>query len=160
MSEAFGNPAATTPPSGPAVSASARTARGPAPEPAHEAYSFACLNCGYVWEQAYEIEHRVTPEGRISYEYRANGVRVPSPLTRPSCPGCGGDHVRIMRAGRVSDLDGFAHATRRPTRRHAAAEAAEEPSHQSPERPRPRHGRRLHLPFHFLLRRRQHPPQS
>jgi predicted RNA-binding Zn-ribbon protein involved in translation (DUF1610 family) len=71
-------------------------------EPAHEAYSFACLNCGFVWEQAYEIEHVVDYNGQMVYRYKANGVPVASPLTHPACPGCGGPHVRIMASGRVA----------------------------------------------------------
>ena len=34
--------------------------------------------------------------------YYADGVRVPSPLTRPTCVNCGTDIVRIMRSGQVS----------------------------------------------------------
>lgn len=30
---------------------------------AHEAYSFACMRCGYGWEQAYEIVHEVDGKG-------------------------------------------------------------------------------------------------
>ncbi|WP_042412694.1 hypothetical protein [Streptacidiphilus anmyonensis] len=71
-------------------------------EPAHEAYSFACLNCGFVWEQAYEIEHVVDHNGQMVYRYKADGVPVASPLTHPACPGCGGPHVRIMASGRVA----------------------------------------------------------
>jgi hypothetical protein len=76
--------------------------RRPKLEPAHEAYSFACLNCGFVWEQAYEIEHVVDYNGQMVYRYKANGVPVASPLTHPACPGCGGPHVRIMASGRVA----------------------------------------------------------
>lgn len=70
-----------------------------------EAYSFACLNCGYGWEQAYEIEHQVDAFGRGSVTYFADGVAVPSPLTRPACANCGGDRVRIMRSGRVAGVE-------------------------------------------------------
>ncbi|MBF9071640.1 hypothetical protein [Streptacidiphilus fuscans] len=152
----------------------------PPMETAHEAYSFACLNCGYGWEQAYEIEHAVDVNGRMVYRYRANGVPVPSPLTHPSCPGCGGEHVRIMAAGRVasavaswSAAQAAAPATPRPPRepRHPRAaakatsgekaaevnaegnaEGVEGPTPLAPAEPRPR--RRLHLPFHWHLRRR------
>jgi hypothetical protein len=150
-------------------------------ETAHEAYSFACLSCGYGWEQAYEIEHAVDRDGRMVYRYMANGVPVPSPLTHPSCPGCGGEHVRIMAAGRVATAVASWHApqatapaTPRPARepRHPRAAAktatAEGPAETvetvetaeplapseppAPAEPRPR--RRLHLPFHWHLRRR------
>ncbi len=89
----------------------------------HEAYAFACLNCGFGWEQAYEIEHRTDYQGQPLVTYRANGVPVPSPLSRPSCPGCGGAHVRILRAGRVSEATAYWHApyAARPTK---AAEPA------------------------------------
>ena len=29
----------------------------------HEAYAFACMKCGYGWEQSYEIEHHVDVHG-------------------------------------------------------------------------------------------------
>jgi hypothetical protein len=67
-----------------------------------EAYSFVCLSCGYGWEQAYVIEHHQDRDGKQLIMYRANGVRVPSPLLQPTCPGCGGHVVRIMREGRVA----------------------------------------------------------
>ncbi|WP_231591492.1 hypothetical protein, partial [Saccharothrix sp. ST-888] len=51
---------------------------------------------------AYEIEHHVAKDGHTVIEYHANGVRVPSTLLQPTCPGCGGHAVRIMRAGRVA----------------------------------------------------------
>jgi hypothetical protein len=68
-----------------------------------EAYSFACMNCGYGWEQKYEIEHHADAAGRPYVTYLADGRRVPSPLTRPTCDNCDGHQVRIMRSGRVSD---------------------------------------------------------
>ncbi|GGT98717.1 hypothetical protein [Streptomyces violascens] len=69
---------------------------------AHEAYAFACMRCGYGWEQAYEIEHHTDATGQAFVIYKANGERVPSPLSAPTCLNCGGHVVRIMRAGRVS----------------------------------------------------------
>ncbi|MDH6577016.1 hypothetical protein [Kitasatospora sp. MAP5-34] len=74
-------------------------------ETVREAYSFACLSCGYGWEQAYDIEHHVARDGNTVIEYHANGVRVPSPLLKPTCPGCGGHTVRIMREGRVATAE-------------------------------------------------------
>ncbi len=74
-------------------------------ETVREAYAFACLSCGYGWEQAYEIEHHVARDGHTVIEYHANGVRVPSPLLKPTCPGCGGHTVRIMREGRVATAE-------------------------------------------------------
>lgn len=83
------------------ISGSARSR--PRPEPAaHEEYAFACMHCGHGWEQAYDIEHQVDAKGATRVVYYADGERVPSPLTRPSCLNCGGTVVRIMRAGRVS----------------------------------------------------------
>ncbi|MFE0423989.1 hypothetical protein [Streptomyces sp. NPDC058953] len=70
----------------------------------HEAYAFACMRCGHGWEQAYEIEHHVDAGGRQYVVYRADGTRVPSPLSSPTCANCGGHVVRIMRAGQVSSV--------------------------------------------------------
>ncbi|MFJ8887678.1 hypothetical protein ACIRJR_30305 [Streptomyces sp. NPDC102402] len=70
----------------------------------HEAYAFACMRCGHGWEQAYEIEHHVDGSGKAFVVYKADGERVPSPLSTPTCANCGGHVVRIMRAGRVSTV--------------------------------------------------------
>ncbi|MFG3191646.1 hypothetical protein [Streptomyces omiyaensis] len=71
---------------------------------AHEAYAFACMRCGYGWEQAYDIEHHVDARGQAFVVYKAEGERVPSPLSSPTCMNCGGHVVRIMRAGQVSSV--------------------------------------------------------
>ncbi|GAA0602008.1 hypothetical protein [Streptomyces crystallinus] len=71
---------------------------------AHEAYAFACMRCGYGWEQAYEIEHHVDGKGQSFVVYKADGERVPSPLSQPTCMNCGGHVVRTLRAGRVSSV--------------------------------------------------------
>ncbi|MFF7182750.1 hypothetical protein [Streptomyces sp. NPDC008121] len=71
---------------------------------AHEAYAFACMRCGYGWEQAYDIEHHVDATGQEFVVYKANGERVASPLSSPTCVNCGGHVVRIMRAGQVSSV--------------------------------------------------------
>jgi hypothetical protein len=82
-----------------------RASGGPSSsETVHEAYSFACMRCGYGWEQAFEIAHHTDEHGHTNVIYYADGVRVPSPLTRPSCGNCGGHLVRIMRSGRVSSV--------------------------------------------------------
>lgn len=70
----------------------------------HEAYSFACMRCGHGWEQAYEIEHHVDASNNAFVVYKADGERVPSPLSTPTCVNCGGHVVRIMRSGRVSTV--------------------------------------------------------
>lgn len=70
----------------------------------HEAYSFACMRCGHGWEQSYDIEHHVDGRGQPFVVYKADGQRVPSPLSSPTCLNCGGHVVRIMRAGRVSSV--------------------------------------------------------
>ncbi|MEV5680939.1 hypothetical protein [Streptomyces sp. NPDC052179] len=70
----------------------------------HEAYAFACMRCGFGWEQAYEIEHHVDGSGNAFVVYKADGERVPSPLSTPTCTNCGGHVVRIMRSGRVSSV--------------------------------------------------------
>ncbi|WP_457028693.1 hypothetical protein [Kitasatospora sp. P5_F3] len=96
-------------------------------ESVREAYSFACLSCGYGWEQGYRIEHHVARDGHTVIEYYANGVRVPSPLLKPTCPGCGGHTVRIMREGRVASAEHSWH--------HAPGYAGRaEPEHPLPTR--------------------------
>ncbi|WP_171166738.1 hypothetical protein [Streptomyces sp. I05A-00742] len=81
----------------------------------HESYAFACMRCAHSWEQSYEIEHHVDPEGRPFVTYHADGVRVPSPLTRPTCPNCGAHVVRIMRSGQVSQIADALHLASRTT---------------------------------------------
>ncbi|MFC5910677.1 hypothetical protein [Streptacidiphilus monticola] len=127
MSDTIGDPATTTSP----------RPQKRVGETAHEAYSFVCLHCGFGWEQAYEIEHVRDAGGRLVYLYRANGVPVPSPLTKPSCPGCGEDRIRIMRAGRVSEVDRAWHAAQ------SAAPGAEAGT---------AHGRHFHWPWPFSHR--------
>ncbi|MBT2369269.1 hypothetical protein J7E88_29130 [Streptomyces sp. ISL-10] len=75
----------------------------------HEAYAFACMRCGYGWEQSYEIEHHVDNTGQGFVVYKADGQRVPSPLSSPTCVNCGGHVVRIMQAGQVSSAHGPEH---------------------------------------------------
>ncbi|MFF5446926.1 hypothetical protein [Streptomyces sp. NPDC012888] len=81
---------------------------GPAPAVprVHEAYSFACMRCGYGWEQGYEIEHHTDAHGQPFIVYTVAGERVPSPLSNPTCLNCGGHVVRIMREGQVSSVLG------------------------------------------------------
>ncbi|MEV6330701.1 hypothetical protein [Streptomyces sp. NPDC051909] len=74
------------------------------PPVAHEAYAFACMRCGYGWEQAYEIEHHTDAHGQDYVVYKADGHRVPSPLSRPTCMNCSSHVVRIMGAGKVSSV--------------------------------------------------------
>jgi hypothetical protein len=69
-----------------------------------EAYSFACLRCGHGWEQTYDIEHHLDAQGKEFVVYKAEGRRVPSPLSQPTCANCDGHVVRIMRPGRVSTV--------------------------------------------------------
>ncbi|CAL9509235.1 hypothetical protein SUDANB171_03590 [Streptomyces sp. enrichment culture] len=68
----------------------------------HAAYSFACLSCGYGWEQKFSVEHLRDPHGRPVVEYYVGGKQVRSPLTYPTCPNCDGHRVRVMRPGRVA----------------------------------------------------------
>ncbi|MFF6908644.1 hypothetical protein ACFY9Q_22260 [Streptomyces sp. NPDC012389] len=84
----------------------------------HEAYAFACMRCGHGWEQSYEIEHHVDVHGHEFVVYTADGERVPSPLSTPTCANCGGHVVRIMRAGRVAGAQQLLH-TPRTTKRGA-----------------------------------------
>ncbi|MEU3949874.1 hypothetical protein [Streptomyces sp. NPDC029526] len=67
-----------------------------------ESYSFACMRCGFGWEETYEIEHHTRADGADLLVYVANGAVVPSPLSRPTCGNCGGHLVRILRPGRVA----------------------------------------------------------
>ena len=143
-----------------AASGRTTTPATPAVETVHEAYAFACLNCGFGWEQAYEIEHRTDAEGRQVIRYRANGVPVPSPLSSPGCPGCGGSHVRILRAGRVAEAHAYWHAPRPAAASAARPQAVPESGPGAPRPDRERRERRLHLPFHFLLRRRHTTPEA
>ncbi|MEU9200003.1 hypothetical protein [Streptomyces sp. NPDC048332] len=92
----------------------------------HEAYAFACMRCGYGWEQAYEIEHHVDTSNHAFVIYKADGERVPSPLSTPTCTNCGGHVVRIMRAGRVSTVQQLLQ-NRRPAVDTEAGTEPEEP---------------------------------
>nr|WP_103544335.1 hypothetical protein [Streptomyces sp. SM1] len=68
----------------------------------NEAYSFACMRCGYGWEQSFEIEHHTDADGHDFVIYVSDGRVVPSPLNRPTCRNCDGHVVRILRPGRVA----------------------------------------------------------
>ncbi|WP_332328052.1 MULTISPECIES: hypothetical protein [unclassified Streptomyces] len=74
------------------------------PRTVQESYAFACLACGQSWEQTYEIEHHVDRDNRPYLLYFADGERVPSPLSRLTCPQCGGHDVRIVRAGQAASV--------------------------------------------------------
>ncbi|MBT2470354.1 hypothetical protein J7E97_21390 [Streptomyces sp. ISL-66] len=65
------------------------------------------MKCGYAWEQGYEIEHHVDGTGHPFIVYTVNGLRVPSPLSNPTCTNCGGHVVRIMREGQVKSVLGM-----------------------------------------------------
>ncbi|WP_445395125.1 hypothetical protein ACSMX9_17980 [Streptomyces sp. LE64] len=82
----------------------------------HESYAFACMRCGHGWEQSYEIEHHLDPAGRAYVTYLADGQRVPSPLSTPTCLNCGGHVVRIMRAGQVSSVLDLLRGSQHPGR--------------------------------------------
>ncbi|KUL49761.1 hypothetical protein ADL22_07830 [Streptomyces sp. NRRL F-4489] len=78
------------------------------------------MSCGHGWEQAYDIEHQVDTKGVTHAVYYADGERVPSPLTHPTCRSCGGTVVRIMRSGQVSMVsDAIAHLHQSPQRKSA-----------------------------------------
>ncbi|GAA1265847.1 hypothetical protein GCM10009665_63740 [Kitasatospora nipponensis] len=148
MSETIGSPLGGTPSTGlkPARDQDPATLPGAGGQPAaragdhprmvvdivREAYSFACLSCGYGWEQAYDIEHHQARDGHTVIQYFANGVRVPSPLLKPSCPGCGGHTVRIMRAGRVASVEHSLH----PAPGWTTSGEPATPSEPRPHRPR------------------------
>ncbi|MER5884642.1 hypothetical protein ABT160_12495 [Streptomyces sp. NPDC001941] len=81
------------------------------------------MRCGYGWEQAYEIEHHTDNHGHAFCVYKANGERVPSPLSSPTCMNCGGHVVRIMRAGQVSSVQNLmarAHAKKAAEKKEGA----------------------------------------
>lgn len=107
----------------------------------HESYAFACIRCGHGWEQSFDIRHYLDGSGNEFVMYFADGVRVPSPLTRPTCLNCGGHKVRIMQAGQVSSILDLLHGNAEHSR---GAEATAEPeSEAGPEstsaEPRERH---------------------
>ncbi len=114
---------------------------------AHEAYAFACMRCGHGWEQSYDIEHHIDAKGQEFVTYIADGMHVPSPLTRPTCLNCGSHVVRIMRSGQVSSVQ--------RSLRHDATEVQESPKH--PKHPEPSEpsaaggapAQKRHWHFHF-----------
>ncbi|MGE6729718.1 hypothetical protein [Streptomyces sp. NPDC059900] len=110
----------------------------------HESYAFACMRCGHGWEQSYEIEHHVDGEGKEFVMYRADGLHVPSPLTRPTCLNCGGHVVRIMRAGQVSSVLDL-------MQRHHAPRGATKAEDGAAELPEPREPGRHHWHLSALL---------
>ncbi|MFH9064579.1 hypothetical protein ACH4GM_25650 [Streptomyces coeruleorubidus] len=79
----------------------------------NESYSFACMRCGYGWEQSYEIEHHTDAAGHEVVFYVADGKVVPSPLSKPTCQNCDGHVVRIMRPGRVESARNAEHRQHR-----------------------------------------------
>jgi hypothetical protein len=90
---------------------------------AHEAYAFCCMRCGHGWEQAYDIEHYVDGSGKNIVVYKADGIRVPSPLSSPTCQNCGGHVVRIMRSGQVSSVRALMTEQYHPAKTSKAAKA-------------------------------------
>ncbi|MFJ7208964.1 hypothetical protein ACIQWR_36215 [Streptomyces sp. NPDC098789] len=108
MSEIADTPVPAAPPVATAPTVAAVRTTPPPVRTAREAYSFACMKCGYGWEQAYEIEHHVDGRGQPFIVYTVKGgERVPSPLSNPTCMNCGGHVVRIMREGQVSSVLGM-----------------------------------------------------
>ncbi|WP_418957505.1 hypothetical protein [Streptomyces tritici] len=112
----------------------------------HEEYSFACARCGYGWEQAYDIEHRLDADGRQFVVYRTEGARVPSPLSDLACPNCERrGAVRILRSGQVSTalrvLEEVGHippaAAPGPAGEHTAVHRAEPTGARTGEPPGP-----------------------
>lgn len=106
MSEIAEPPVPVAAPTAPTATA-VPTATASAVTTVHEAYAFACMKCGYGWEQGYEIEHHVDGLGHPFIVYTVNGERVPSPLSNPTCMNCGGHVVRIMREGQVKSVLGM-----------------------------------------------------
>ncbi|WP_370419634.1 hypothetical protein AB8O64_15100 [Streptomyces sp. QH1-20] len=111
MSETAGTSSGVQPIDRPRTLTEPRTPRpGPGTgDVGHESYAFACMRCAHGWEQSYEIAHHADAEGRAYVTYYADGERVPSPLTRPTCANCGGHVVRIMRSGQVTEVSDALH---------------------------------------------------
>ncbi|WAU85511.1 hypothetical protein O1Q96_40925 [Streptomyces sp. Qhu-G9] len=127
--------------------------RTTATDTVHESYSFACMRCGHGWEQSYEIEHHFDAEGAEFVTYVADGVVVPSPLSRPTCLNCDGHVVRIMRAGQVSSVQNsmrrpVAVQPRKTTEALAGVEAAGPETTAVPEEHHHWHLSDLLHPFH------------
>ncbi|WP_433341496.1 hypothetical protein [Streptomyces sp. CA-253872] len=158
--ETTGTTVGTTGPSGgPGPAGSA----GPAGT-VQESYSFACMRCGHGWEQAYEIERHADQDGHPYVVYLAAGERVPSPLSSPACLNCGGNVVRIMRAGRVTSAASQAHtygqgaAPAKPARpRTRTADTGAEAAEPAPGAAAPHHWHVLADLLHVFHRR---PPQE
>ncbi|MEV4442392.1 hypothetical protein AB0K09_25950 [Streptomyces sp. NPDC049577] len=99
------------------------------------------MRCGHGWEQSYEIRHFADAEGRPFVLYYADGERVPSPLSHPTCVNCGMHVVRIMRAGRVSKIADAMHLHER-TVVPATMQAAAGPLQDGGNRDEDAHGHR------------------
>lgn len=91
-----------TPQNGAGATVSGKEVRTLQAGPKHEAYSFVCLRCGHAWEDEYEIRHATDRDGHARVTYLCKGFTVPSPLTAGRCRTCGGERIRILRAGRVA----------------------------------------------------------
>lgn len=119
---------------------------------ARESYAFVCLSCGHGWERDFGIEHHPGVDGRTTVAYVAEGLRVPSPLTRPDCLNCGSHTLRIMRAGTVASVGDSPRRPRRGPKAPARTDGA-------PARAGRR--RHWHLP-HFWrhLHHRKHPRRA
>ncbi|GGR24947.1 hypothetical protein WEB32_14155 [Streptomyces netropsis] len=157
MSETAGTSSGVQPIAQPRTLTEPRTPRpGPAGDVGHESYAFACMRCAYGWEQSYEIEHHTDAEGRAFVTYYADGERVPSPLTRPTCVNCGGHVVRIMRSGQVTQVADALHmptgsvvATTGPLPTRDTRDTGAEPRHDDADRSRGHwHLSDLLKPFH------------
>lgn len=117
------------------------------PAKVHEAYAFACMRCGYGWEQSYEIEHHVDGSGHEFVVYKAGGVRVPSPLSGLTCPNCERHVVRIMRSGQVSSVhDLMEQPTTKPVSPAGPpVESQQTEPPEPPEQPEPAESHHWHL---------------
>ncbi|MFC8076607.1 hypothetical protein ACFUN8_13840 [Streptomyces sp. NPDC057307] len=106
---------------------------------AHEAYAFCCMRCGHGWEQAYDIEHHTDGSGQQFVVYKADGLRVPSPLSSPTCVNCGHHVVRIMRSGQVSSVHALSRQRTAPKTPRAPKEPKAPKAHKAkaPKRTKP-----------------------
>ncbi|HZC99126.1 MAG TPA: hypothetical protein VFA46_02710 [Actinomycetes bacterium] len=58
----------------------------------------ACRRCQRTWQRTYEVIAYHDAAGDHELFYR-NGVAVPPPWARPTCPYCGGLRVALLPTG-------------------------------------------------------------
>lgn len=61
-----------------------------------EPFSLSCRNCGYSWEETYEVRHSSDLFESERTQYFSHGLPVDSPWTGARCPRCTGLRVSVM----------------------------------------------------------------